>query len=146
MNDTKARVLPNINSEGNHKNVQEFNNRQIYSKGFTFNTQANTDNNFDIQLSGSARRLYGIVLFVEGNNQNDEDIISLQINEESVITNVVWFAYSPIGNGGNIFKREFFFPVSRSLSGTDTISLIWKSANAHKVYPVFYVSNSINPE
>jgi hypothetical protein len=133
-------------SNGDIKLIQEFNNRQIYTKGFTFNTQAATTNEFPIELSGAARRLYGITLFSDPNFANDDDIISLQINEESVITNAVWWTYNPTPNQGNIFKREAYFPISRSLAGTDTITLIWKSVNSHKIYPVFWMSNSILPE
>jgi len=140
--------MPNIGKENNvsQETIQSFNKRQIYSKGFSFQTQANTTNNFPIQLNGNARRLYGITLFFPVADINAEDIISLSINEENVITETIWWNYSTQSPNGNQFKREAYFPLSRSLSGTDTIALSVKSTGAHKLYPVFWMSNSVEPE
>jgi hypothetical protein len=109
---------------------------------------ANQDNEFPIVLNGNARQLYGITLFVDVNFMQDADIINLSINEENVITNVVWWNFTPSGGGpmpGNNFKKHAFFPIHRSLSGNDSIQLVWRSLNAHKIYPIFWISNSVQP-
>ena len=136
--------MPNIdrNNSGNITDIQKFNNRQIYTKGFEFATLASTTNEYPIVLNGNARQLYGITLFFEVNFINEIDTISLSINEENVISNVIWWNFYPSGNLGNIMKKSAYFPIHRSLSGSDSIQLIVKSANAHKLFPIFWMSNS----
>ncbi|RTK97622.1 MAG: hypothetical protein EKK64_01035 [Neisseriaceae bacterium] len=121
--------------------LQDFNKGQIYTKGFEYQTEANTTNEFPIQLGGKARKLWGVTFFVEPNNVQDTDIVSLNINSEQLINNVIWWAYNPQGAVGNIFKDSQFFALPRNLSGADDTQLVWKSLNAHKIYVVFYLSD-----
>lgn len=131
----------NQNNFNDANRIQEFNKGQIYTKGFEFNTQAGTTNEFAIQLGGKARKLWGVNFFVEPNNIQDDDKVSLNINSEQLINNVIWWAYNPQGAAGNIFKDSQFFALPRNLSGADDTQLVWQSSNAHKIYVVFYLSD-----
>jgi hypothetical protein len=146
MNNKVVAVPDMDNPKLSQKDIQNFNNRQIYTKGFTFQTQAGNGNDFPVKLNGKARQLYGITIYYPQANIADEDIISLSINEENVITEAIWWNFNPQGAAGNIFKREAYFPLKRALSGTDTIQLQVNSVAAHKIYPVFWMSNSPDPE
>ena len=132
-----------INAENfdNTKELQNFTSKQIYTKGFSFNTQANTVNEFPILLGGKARKLHGITLFFGVQNQAEEDLIGLVINQEQIVNDVIWWAYNPQGPIGNIHKGEQFFGLPRNLSGQDSTQFSVKSLNAHKVYITFYLSD-----
>ena len=132
----------NQNNFGNQKQIQNFNNQSIYTKGFNFTTQPNTTNEESINLGGKARFLHGIVVFFDPNFGNDQDLLSLVINSEQLIDNVIWQAYNPQGAFGNIFKERQFFPLQRKLSGADSTSISLKSVNSHNWYVVFYLSDT----
>lgn len=123
------------------KALQDYNNAQVYTKGFRFTTQAGVNNPFNIQLGGKCRKIHGVIFFVPTANVNDDDIISLTINQELVIDNVNWKAYSP-ATSGNTFKPNQFYELRRALSGSDTVDLQVNSVNAHNVFPIFYLSNA----
>ena len=131
----------NQNNFDNQKLIQNFNNASIYTKGFAFKSQANTTNEESINLGGKARFLHGINIFFDPNFVNDQDLVSLVINSEQLIDNVIWFSYNPQGPSGNIFKERQFFPLQRKLSGADSTQISLKSANAHNYYIVFYLSD-----
>ena len=139
----KLRTVPPIiqNDLANTKNVQDFNNAQIYTKGFVYNTTAGTSTTESPKLGGKARVLHGIAFFVPNANINDDDVISLVINSEQVIDNVNWKAYSP-SNANNQFKGAQYFPLKRALSGADDVQLTIRAINSHAIYPVFYLSNA----
>ena len=130
----------NQNDFDNTKQLQHFTNKQIYTKGFDFNTTAGV-NTFPIQLGGKCRKLHGITVYVEQNNVGDPDKISLVINSEQLINNAIWWAYNPQGQAGNIFKDGQFFALPRNLSGADDTQLVWEAINSHKIYIVFYLSD-----
>jgi hypothetical protein len=52
------------NNFGNQKQLQNFNNASIYTKGFNFTSQSNTTNEESINLGGKARFLHGITVFL----------------------------------------------------------------------------------
>ena len=131
----------NQNDFGDVDKIQSFNKAQIYTKGFEYNTTAGTPSNFAPQLGGKARKLHGIVVFSDPNNITDADKMSLVLNSEQLINNVVWWAYNPQGAVGNIFKEGQFFSLPRPLSGADDVQIQWEAINAHKVYIVFYLSD-----
>ncbi len=131
----------NQNDFGNQIANQNFTNAQIYTKGFDFNTTAGTPDTFPIQLGGKARKLHGIVVFNEQNNVIDADKISLVINSEQIINNVIWWAYNPQGQAGNIFKDGQYFAIPRKLSGADDCQFVVDAVNAHKIFIVFYLSD-----
>lgn len=136
--------VPNMlfNSSQNIDAIQKFNNSQIYTKGFSYTTQANTTNTFSPQLGGKCRQLHGIVLFFPAASINDDDTMSLGINEETIIDNVNWRTYSPVAQNGNAFKPNQMFEIRRALSGSDSVVLQIRSVNAHQLYITFYLSNS----
>jgi len=125
----------------NIKDIQNFNNGQIYTKGFNFNTQAGT-NEFPIVLGGKARKLHGVCFYVDQANVGDPDITSLVLNSEQLIDKVIWWNYNPQGAAGNLFKQEQYFGIPRALGGSDSCQLIWNAINAHKIYIVFFLSNA----
>lgn len=128
LNDTKA--------------IQQFNNASIYTKGFTFTSQANTDNIESINLGGKARFLHGIVFFGDQNFGGDRDILNLVINSEQVINNVPSWTYTPYGIGaGNIIKERQFYPLQRKLSGADSTQVSLKTINSHEWSIIFYLSD-----
>lgn len=131
----------NQNNFGDIKKIQEFNKGQIYTKGFEFNVTAGNNNQFPINLGGKARKLHGIVVFSEPNNIGDPDKISIVLNSEQLVNNVIWWAYNPQGQAGNIFKDSQYFGIPRNLSGADDTQLSWESINAHKIWVVFYLSD-----
>lgn len=141
--DNRKRPVPNKNPNdfGNPTELQNFNNRQIYTKGFSFTSQAGTENQESPILGGKARFLHGITVFNNSANITDEDVLSLTLNEELIISKVIWWAYNPQGAVGNIFKREQYFPLPRPLSGSDSLTTLYKTANAHNYYIVFYLSD-----
>lgn len=127
----------------NQKQIQDFNNHQVYSKGFDFTTQANVNGNFNCVLGGSARRLFGITLFTQDTFDGLGDLVSLTINKEKIIDNVIWWSYNPASTKGNANKPNQFYAIPRSLGGSDTILLNWLSTAAHKVYIVFYLADAV---
>lgn len=141
MRQTNIPKMINQNNFGNQKNLQDFNNRQIYTKGFSFNSQANTTNEESIQLGGKARFLHGVCFYGDFNFAGDRDIWSLVINSEQVIDNVIWWNYNPQGQAGNIFKTDQFFGTPRPLSGADSVQSILKTLNAHPYDVVFFLSD-----
>ena len=132
----------NQNNFGNQKNLQAFNNASIYTKGFAFTSQAGTVNQESINLGGKARFLHGICVYSDMANGADKDILSLVINSEQIIDNVIWWNYNPQGQSGNIFKERQFFPLQRKLSGADSTSVSLKTANAHDWFIVFFLSDA----
>ena len=52
----------NFNSSKNIAEIQEFNNRQIYTKGFRQNTAVGTNNSYSFNLGGKARQLHGLII------------------------------------------------------------------------------------
>lgn len=124
------------------KSIQQFNNASIYTKGFTFTSQANTDNIESINLGGKARFLHGIVFFGDQNFGGDRDILNLVINSEQVINNVPSWTYTPYGiSAGNIFKERQFYPLQRKLSGADSTQVSLKTINSHEWSIIFYLSD-----
>ena len=87
--------------------------------------------------------MYGVNVYSELAFAGDPDIISLQVNNEIVINNVIWWEYNPQGATGNIFKPASYHPIKRPLDGSDTISMSWDAINAHKVYIVFHFADAI---
>lgn len=138
--------MPSLNRENakNMPEIQTYIKRQIYKKGFNFNTQAGVVNDFPIVLGGKARRLFGLTVYSDFAFVGDADLISLTINEEKIIDNVVWWDFNGQGAAGNIFKEESYFALPRPLSGSDSVLLQWNSINAHKVHIVFSLSDSVN--
>lgn len=133
--------LINQNDFKGQKQIQDWNNRQIYTKGFSFNSQANTTNEESINLGGKARFLHGICFYSDFNFAGDRDLLSLVINSEQLIDNVIWWNYNPQGQTGNIFKTNQFFALPRPLSGADSVQLILKTLNAHPYDIVFFLSD-----
>lgn len=133
-------LVPKINTFNfdNQDAVQDFNQRQIYTKGFQFNPQTGV-NEFPCVLGGKARVLHGICVYSE--LPADNDIVSLNINSELVVDNVLWKTYNPEGQSGNIYKSDQYFKLTRSLSGSDSVQLNWNALNAKKIWIVFYLSN-----
>lgn len=131
----------NQNNFGNIKSLQQFNNASIYTKGFSFNSQAGTTNQESINLGGKARFLHGICVYFDQNFGSEQDILSLVINSEQLIDNVIWWNYNPQGQSGNIFKERQFFPLQRKLSGSDSTQLSLKSVQAHAYHIVFFLSD-----
>ena len=138
-------MRPNIRnfntSKGIQSESQNFTNKQLYSKGFTFNVVSGPGNNFAPNLGGKARFLYGITIYSEANNFNDFDLFSLTINSEVVIDKVLWNNYNGQGPSGNIFKTDQFYSLPRILSGADSVQLNYDSVNTHKIHIVFYLSD-----
>lgn len=123
----------------NQSDLQAFIKKQIYTKGFQFGLTQNANSNACV-LGGKARWLHGICLFSE--IPTDNDLISLNINQELVIDNVLWKAYNPQEAEGNVFKKEQFFALPRPLSGSDSVTLDWNALNAKKVWAIFYLSET----
>lgn len=128
------------NNFENQKELQEFTNRQIYTKGFAYNTSANTVNEFPIVLGGKCRKLHGINIYFDAESKNDNDLIGLLINSEQIINDVLWLNYNPTSNG-NTNSKDQYFSLPRKLSGNDATTLQVKSDNAHKVFITFYLSD-----
>lgn len=139
----KPQIPNNINQNnfGNTKLLQDFNNRQIYTKGFSFNSQAGTTNTESINLGGKARMLHGICFYGDFNFAGDRDKLSLVINSEQLIDKVIWWNYNPQGQAGNIFKTNQFFALPRPLSGADSCQVILETINAHPYDVVFFLSD-----
>lgn len=131
----------NQNNFDNIKTIQAFNNASIYTKGFSFTSQAGTDNKENINLGGKARFLHGICVYFDMNYGAEQDKLSLLINSEQLIDNVIWWNYNPQGQSGNIFKERQFFPLQRKLSGSDSTELTLKSVKAHDYHIVFFLSD-----
>jgi hypothetical protein len=141
----KFNRIPKINESNgsNQKEIQAFNNRQVYSKGFDFTTQAGVNGSFPCVLGGSARRLFGINLFTQDGSDALPDLVSLTINKEKIIDNVVWWSYNPANTKGNTNKPEQYYALPRSLGGSDSILLNWNSTIAHKIFIVFYLADAV---
>lgn len=130
-------IYENNLGKGNRDFVQS----QIYTKGFSYKSQANVTNNEAPQLGGKARFLHGICFYGDFNFINDRDILSLTLNQEVIIDKVIWWNYNPQGAGGNIFKREQFFGIPRPLSGSDSVITQLTTINAHDYDIVFFLSD-----
>lgn len=124
---------------GNQKAVQLYNNSQVYFKGFTLGASAGQNSFTGIQLGGSARRLFGINMFVAQAAIADDDTFSLLINNELIIDKCLWRAFFP-QQTGNI-KQDMFFSIPRPLSGSDSVEMSYTSVTAKNIFPIFYLSN-----
>ena len=134
--------LNNINMvTGAQAPSQQFTRQQIYTKGYQYTVASGSGNQFNPNLGGKARFLWGICLFSEAANANDLDIISLTINSEVIIDKVLWNTYNPQNTSGNASKRDQFFALPRLLSGADSVEIAYNSVNAHKINIVFYLSD-----
>lgn len=136
---TPGERIPSMqtNNYSDFKSVQEYNKSQIYFKGFQKNVAVGS-NVLDLQLGGSARRMFGLIFIVSGAG-TDDDLVSLTINNEQIIIDTHWRAFSPNQTGNP--KDLMYFPIPRPLSGSDSVALNWFAINAKVVYPVFYLSN-----
>lgn len=128
------------NDFSNQKELQDFTNKQIYTKGFAFNTSANSVNRFPILLGGKCRKLYGFNIYFDYESQLETDLIGLVLNSEQVVNDVLWLNYNP-QNNGNVCNKDQFFALPRKLSGSDALDLQIKSNIAHKVFITFYLSD-----
>jgi hypothetical protein len=126
---------------GNQSKGQEFTNKQLYTRGFTYNVVSGPGNNFAPNLGGKARFLHGITIYSESNNAGDFDLFSLTINSEVIVDKVLWLNYNGQGPSGNIFKTDQFYALPRMLSGSDSVQLNYDSVNVHKIHIVFYLSD-----
>ena len=124
----------------NSKQIQNFNNAAIYTKGFNANLTAGTPNEIPIVLGGKCRRMFGINLFVPNANINDNDVISLSVNSELIIDKVNWKTYSA-NSANNSFKTEQYFALPRGLSGSDSVLLTITPISAHAIWITFYLAN-----
>jgi len=140
----QGRNMPKLNFDNlqNQKQLQDFYRKSIYTKGYSYTTQAGATIAPDISLGGEARKLFGIGVYSNIGNVTDEDRISLLINQEQIIDDVIWWAYNPQPSVGNIANRDQYFSIIRPLSGSDTVKFSVTAANAHKGYIVFYLSNA----
>lgn len=119
--------------------IQQFNNKQIYTKGFTFGAVAGNANSFTPQLGGSPRLLHGIVFLTPSANVNDDDTFSLTINQELIVDKCNVKIYNP---QTNLYKPDQFYPLMRSLSGADTVQINYTSIGSHNIFFIFYLSNA----
>lgn len=125
----------------NQESVQDYNKSQIYIKGFSIGVSTGINNSVgNIQLGGAAKRLYGLVIYLDVTKLADADTFSLSINNESIINNTIWYAFYPSVQYGNM-KPQMYFPMPRPLSGSDSVEFSWTAVSAKTVYPVFYLSN-----
>ena len=112
--------------------------RQKRAKGFTFNVAEDQTQNFNIDISGTARIYLGFTLqpFSQGAPINvwPEQFV-LKINNEIIIDSVFPYMFS----GAFMDDEYYFFP--RPLSGTDSIDVTFGGApqalDMHKI--VYYV-------
>jgi hypothetical protein len=128
----------NQNDLGN-RNIQTYIKAQIYMKGYTQGVNAGNNANLAniTSLGGSARKLFGIAIWVSQANVADDDTFSLKINNETIIDSVYWRTFNPQFN----LKLDQFFPLPRPLSGSDTLVMSWTAINAKTIYPIFYLSD-----
>jgi hypothetical protein len=137
-----SKQLNNINMQtGAMTAAQAYTNQQIYTKGYQYTVAIGTGNNFNPNLGGKARFLWGICLFSEVANANDLDLFSLTINSEVICDKVLWNTYNPQQLSGNVNKNNQFFALPRLLSGADSVEINYNSINAHKINVVFYLSD-----
>jgi hypothetical protein len=120
---------------------QAYNRAQAYQKGFTVTSVAGSTTSFPLQLGGSCRKLWGMVIFVPTANVNDDDIISLSVNEEVIIDKSNWKIYSP-ASSGNTFKPNEYYELRRALSGNDSVEFTIQSVNAHNVFITMWLSQA----
>ena len=132
--------IPNMD-KATMQEQQAYNRRQLYEKGFTVNAIANQTVEQPLQLGGSPRKFWGIIIFVPTANVNDDDVISLSVNEEIIIDKVNWKTYSP-ASSGNTFKPGEYYTLKRALSGNDSVLFTIKSINTHPVYITTYLSQA----
>lgn len=127
------------------KQVHEFNTQQIRRRGFFFRAAIGM-NTFNIQLSGNANFLCGILIFDEtGEPQNN---LTLTINNDQRIEQVscsslcrIWERPAGLPEdhtfGINPYDEEFF-PVPTLLSGQDAITLEYNCTVGTNLFVTFY--------
>lgn len=134
-------AMPATNfKNSNQSEIQAFNKSQIYFKGFNFGLSAGANEIANVNLGGACRRLYGITVYVQSDKTGDDDLFSLQINQEQIIDRVLWRSFCPTLVGNNSGSQ--FFAIPRPLTGSDTVNIVWNATTAKKVYINFYLSNS----
>jgi len=124
----------------NLASLQTFIKSQIYFKGFKIPVNTGINADIPIQLGGSSKRLYGIVLYREDDTQFDT--FSLTINNELIIDNVLWKSFYPTQTGN--MKEQIYFEIPRPLSGSDDTKITWNALNNSNVYAIFYLSNTVD--
>lgn len=129
----------NQNNFDNQAQIQAYNKSQIYFKGFTQGVLAGMNVISNLQLGGSAKRLFGLNLWVAQANIADDDVFSLSINNELIIDKCLWRAFFP-QQTGNI-KQQMYYEIPRPLSGADTLEISYTAVNAKNIYFIFYLSN-----
>lgn len=120
---------------------RNFVQRQIYTKGFSYKSQAGVTNSEAPQLGGKARFLHGVCFYGDFNFPIDRDIWSLTVNQEIIVDKVIWWNYNPQGQAGNFFKTEQFFALPRPLSGSDSVMSQLTTINSHDYDIVFFLSD-----
>lgn len=140
---TDSDGIPRMESDlANIDNIKKWIKKQKYSKGFSFGVNPGP-NPIPIVLGGSQRIMYGLNVYSETAFVGDPDLISLEVNQEKIIDNVIWWEYNPQGFIGNIFKIAEYHSLCRPLSGSDSLLLNWNALNSHKIYIVFTLADAI---
>jgi hypothetical protein len=127
----------------NMNEVHQFNIRQMRRKGFAQRTVVG-QNNINIQLSGTAKLLCGILAYDTA--MDPANNLTLTINNDERIESVSSSSLCRIWEGPalgvevyglNPFDEEYF-EVGALLSGNDSINVSYNAATGGDLYLTFY--------
>jgi len=123
--------------------VHDFNLKQLRRRGFFTRTVVG-QNNINIQLSGTAKLLCGILVFDDSGDPRN--VLSLTINNDTRIEQVSNSSLTRIFVNGTPGPATFgvgpyceeYFPVPALLSGNDSITVEYNAITGSNLYLTFY--------
>jgi len=111
-----------LNPNGTIEEIRDYIKKQKRIKGFTFNLTAGNNPDLNVEISGTARLLLGIVFFefagigVPGQDELPREV-TMKVNNEIIIENV----HIKLLSTDHIDEEYYFIP--RPLSGSDDVKM-----------------------
>lgn len=139
-NNKDPRFQIDYNNFTNTEQIQKFINKQLWCAGGSQQTQANAITTVKVQWGGQSRFLAGFAFFAQNIFNH---VLSVQLNQETIIDKVPLTFLCPNGAFGNI-KFQQYFEFIRPLSGSDTMVFSFDSTIAEPVYWGIYMTRAYN--
>lgn len=118
--------------------IKQFIRKQKRAKGYAYNLPANSSEEVNFQISGTAQLLLGFTIIPTGVGldpnipSNYPEAVTLKINDEIVLEKIHGYQLSPV----NLKDEYYFFP--RPLSGQDSTSWIFENTTARTIAVMLY--------
>lgn len=128
------------NNFKNQTEIQDFINKQLWATGGDINTSAGNTVSTTVKWGGQSRFLIGFNFYAFN---PDQHLLSLVLNNETMIDSVPLNFFVPNGFNGNIQFYQYFEFI-RPLSGSDTMVISLNSAISEQVGYGIYMTRAYN--